>query len=494
MPYNDLSEYIRRLEDEGELIHISSPVSVELEIAEILRRLMYKKGPAVVFDKVQGYKIPVAGNLFGSLKRMKIALEVDNFEHLGERITNMLNVQIPSGILDRVRALPKLAELSGYAPKMEKKGAVTEKIITENASLAFLPAIRAWPKDAGRFITFGMVVTKNPDTGSRNLGVYRMQIYDDKTAGMHWQIHKRGALHHQLNRQRGKKTEVAVVIGSDPALIYSAVAPVPEGLDKYLYAGFVRGEGVKLVKCQTVDLEVPANAEIVLEGYVDPEDIRVEGPFGDHTGYYTEPEPFPTFHLTGVMMKDDPIYLTTIVGKPVMEDAYLGKVAERAFLPLMKFLQPEIVDINFPEAGWFQGIAIVSIKKRYPGQAKKVMMGLWGTGQLALTKILIVVDDDINVHNMDEVIWAVTTRTEPSRDILLLDNMPTDTLDPASQLRNFGSKLGIDATIKSADEGHNRQSFDPIIPDPETVKKVNSRLEEMGLKYLGIEEEPIRYD
>ncbi|MEM3637583.1 MAG: menaquinone biosynthesis decarboxylase [Conexivisphaerales archaeon] len=491
MPFDTLSDYVRRLEQEGELIHISQPVSVDLEMAEILRRLMYNKGPAVVFDKVEGFDIPVAANLFGSESRLKIALQVDDFEKLGTRITDILSMQVPAGLLERVKALPRLAELAGYAPKLEKKGSVMENIITEKPTLSFLPALKSWPKDAGRFITFGIVVTKNPDTGTRNLGVYRMQIYDETTAGMHWQIHKRGALHHELNRQRGKRTEVAVIIGADPAVIYSAVAPVPEGLDKYLYAGIVRGEGVKLVKCQTVDMEVPADAEIVLEGYVDPQDVRVEGPFGDHTGYYTEPEPFPTFHLTGVMMKHRPIYLTTIVGKPVMEDAYIGKVVEKAFLPLMKFLQPEIVDVNFPEAGWFQGVAVISIKKRYPGQAKKVMMGLWGTGQLSLTKMLIVVDDDVNVHDMNDVIWAVTTRTEPARDIIVLNNVPTDTLDPSSPIRNLGSKLGIDATIKTQDEGHTRQSFDPVLPDPATVKRVNARLKELGLEKLGFKEEQL---
>ncbi len=491
MVYDSLQDYIRKLEDEGELVHISSQVSVELEMAEILRRLMYSNGPAVIFDRVEGFNIPVAGNLFGSEKRLKIALGVDDFEQLGKRITDILSMQVPSGLIEKFKSLPKIAELAGYAPKIEKKGEVMERIINDRPSLSFLPALKSWPKDAGRFITFGMVVTKNPETGSRNFGVYRMQIYDERTAGMHWQIHKRGAYHHALNKQIGKKTEVAVVIGADPAVIYASVAPVPEGLDKYLYAGIVRGEGVRLVKCQTVDLEVPSNAEIVLEGYVDPNDMRTEGPFGDHTGYYTEPEPFPTFHLTGIMMKEKPVYLTTIVGKPVMEDAYIGKVVEKAFLPLMKFLQPEIVDVNFPEAGWFQGLAIVSIKKRYPGQAKKVMMGLWGTGQLSLTKMVIVVDEDVNVHDMNEVIWAVTTRTEPARDIIILNNAPADTLDPSSPIRNLGSKLGIDATVKGPDEGHHRQSFDPVNPDPSTVKKVNSRLEELGLKKLGLGEEKL---
>jgi 4-hydroxy-3-polyprenylbenzoate decarboxylase len=486
LTFDSLRDYMSALETEGELIHVKAPVSTDLEISEILRRLMNYGGPAVIFDNVRGYDIPVAGNLFGSEKRMKIALKVEDFSQLGTRITDLLSMRMPGGLVDRIKALPKLAELASFAPKSVKGGPVTQTTEISKPSLSFLPALKSWPKDAGRFITFGMVVTKNPETGVRNFGVYRMQIFDERTAAMHWQIHKRGAQHHIMKASRGERTEAAVVIGADPATVYASVAPVPEGLDKFLYAGIVRGKGVELVKCQTVDLEVPANAEIVLEGYVDPSDLRTEGPFGDHTGYYTEPEPYPTFHLTGVMRREMPVYLTTIVGKPVLEDSHIGKVVERAFLPLMKFLQPEVVDINFPSAGWFQGVAIVSIKKRYPGQAKKVMMGLWGTGQLALTKMLIVVDDDINVHDINDVIWAVTTRTDPARDTLVLQGAPTDTLDPASPLVNLGSKLGIDATIKGVSEGHVRESFDKVLPDPQTMASVEARWSELGLPAMDL--------
>ncbi|MEM3185722.1 MAG: menaquinone biosynthesis decarboxylase [Conexivisphaerales archaeon] len=480
MPFDSLRDYISALEERGQLKRVKVQVSAELEIAEILRRVMYSKGPALLFENIKGYDIPIAANLFGSEERMRIALGVENFEELGTRITNLLQMELPTGILEKISTLPKLAQLAGYAPKIVKKGPVTEMIETDSPSLAFLPALKSWPGDAGSFITFGMVLTKNPITGVRNLGVYRMQIYDERSAAMHWQIHKRGALHYSMMAEEKKKIQVAVIIGADPGTIYSSVAPVPEGLDKYLYSGIIRSQGLELVKCKTVDLEVPANAEIVLEGYVDPNDIRQEGPFGDHTGYYSEPEPFPVFHLTGVMRREKPIYLATIVGKPVMEDAYIGKVVEKAFLPLMRLLQPEIVDVNFPSSAWFQGLAVVSIKKRYPGQAKKVMMGLWGTGQLSLTKMLVVVDDDINIHNMDEVVWAVTTRTDPARDILIISNVPTDTLDPSSPLRNFGSKLGIDATIKTEAEGHMRNSMQPIIPDKVTSDLVDRKWREYG--------------
>jgi len=308
-----------------------------------------------------------------------------------------------------------------------------------------------------------------------------MQLYDDRTAAMHWQIHKRGAMHFKRMAEQGKRIEVAVIIGADPATVYTGVAPVPEGLDKYLFAGIMRRKGVELVKCQTVDLEVPAQSEIVLEGYVDPKDIRMEGPFGDHTGYYTPPEPYPTFHLTGVMRKQNPTYLTTVVGKPILEDAYLGKVIERSFIPLIQVLQPEVVDISFPAAGWFQGLAIVSMKKRYPGQAKKVMFGLWGTGQLALTKMLVIVDEDVNIHDINDVIWAVTTRTDPARDILILDRVPTDTLDPSSPILNLGSKIGIDATTKSKEEGFEGEWQEQAKPDEKTSELVSTKWKEYGI-------------
>jgi len=481
LPFESLRDFLEALEKAGEVRRIKSEVSPDLEIAEILRRVMYAKGPAILFENVEGSEMPVLGNAFGSMRRMEIALDTKNFESLGTRLTELLSREIPTSVLAKLRSLPKLAEITGYAPKVVKAGPVMEVIETEAPSLSFLPALKTWPKDGGKFITFGLVLTKNPDSGSRNLGVYRLQIYDDKTMAMHWQIHKRGALHFKMMQEQGKRLEVAIIIGADPTSTYVAVAPVPEGLDKYLFAGIVRRKGLELVRCQTVDLEVPANSEIILEGYVDPNDIRMEGPFGDHTGYYTPKEPYPTFHLTGVMRRTKPIYLTTVVGKPTLEDAYLGKVIERSFLPLVKVFQPEVVDMSMPPAGWFQGIAIFSIKKRYPGQAKKVMLGLWGLGQLSLTKIFIVVDEDVNIQNLDEVIWAVTTRADPKRDTLIIDGVPTDTLDPASPILNLGSKMGIDATVKTKEEGFERGWQDLEVPDPVISKKVDDKWSDFGL-------------
>ena len=483
MYFDSLREYVESLEKVGQLRRIRTKVSVELEIAEILRRVMYKnEGPAILFENVEGFKIPVLGNAFGSLRRLKIALDMENFEEIGERMTTLSKLKIPHGLLNKVKMLPKLSEISDYGPKSTNSGPVTEIVETSKPTLDSLPIIKSFPKDSGRFITFGITVSKNPETQVRNLGVYRLQVIGSKKAIMHWQVHKRGALHYQMNKEKMQKTEVAIVIGADPATVFSAVAPVPEGLDKFLFAGITRRKGIDLVKCRTVEVEVPASAEVVLEGYVDPSEMNIEGPFGDHTGYYTPPEPYPTFTLTGIMMRNNPIYLTTVVGKPILEDAYIGKVIERSFLPLVKMFQPEVVDFSMPAAGWFQGIAIVSIKKRYPGQAKKVMMGLWGMGQLSLTKILIVVDEDVSVHDLNDVIWAVTTRSDPKRDTMLIENAPTDSLDPASPLLNLGSKMGIDATKKTKEEGFERPVQEEALPDKSTINLVTKKWNEYGLQ------------
>lgn len=480
MPIEDLGEFIEKIESEGELRRVKTQVDADLEIAEILRRTMYSNGPAILFENVKNHNMPVLGNAFGSMKRLEIGLETDDFTQIGQRIVDMTKMDIPSGFFDKIRKLPELSKMTEIVPKLQKSGPVTE-IFEDSPSFEKIPILKTWHKDAGRFITFGLVATRHPETDIRNLGVYRMQILDKTHALMHWQKHKRGAHHYDIKKDKGDKIEVAIVIGGDPATVFSAVAPVPEGLDKYLFAGIVRKSGIKTVKCKTVDLEVPANAEIVLEGYVDPSDIRMEGPFGDHTGYYTPPEPYPTFTLTGIMQREKPIYLTTIVGKPILEDAFIGKVIERSFLPLIRMFQPEVVDFSMPASGWFQGIAIISIKKRYPGQAKKVMMGLWGLGQLALTKIFIVVDEDVNVHDINDVIWAITTRADAARDITIINNTPTDTLDPASPFLNLGSKLGIDATQKTKEEGYQREIQELVKVDEDTKNIVDAKWSSYGI-------------
>jgi len=480
VPIDDIQQFIEKLEKAGELKRVKTEVNTNLEIAEILRRVSYTKGPAILFENVKDYEMPVLGNAFGSIRRLEIGLETTEFSEIGQRIADMTKMEIPSGVFNKIRKLPELSKMSESFPKLEKNGPVTE-IINESPTFNNDPILKSWPKDAGKFITFGLVATKHPETGVRNLGVYRIQILDDTHALMHWQKHKRGAAHHEISKAKNTKIDAAIIIGGEPATVFSAVAPVPEGLDKYLFAGITRKKGIKTVKCKTVDLEVPANAEIVLEGYVDAADTRDEGPFGDHTGYYTPKEPFPTFTLTGIMQRKNPVYLTTVVGKPILEDAYIGKAIERSFLPVIQMLQPEVIDFSMPPAGWFQGLAIVSIKKRYPGQAKKTMMGLWGMGQLALTKIIIVVDHDVNVHDMNEIIWAVTTKTDAARDTIIIDNAPTDTLDPASPRVNLGSKLGIDATQKTKEEGFEREIQEEVKVDTDTKKIVDSKWSSYGL-------------
>lgn len=481
MPFEDIREYLLALEKSSQLKRIKTCVSPNLEIAEIMRRCMYMGDqPALLFENVEGSTMPILGNAFGSIRRLQIALETEDFTSLGERIIGLTKMKFPSSTLGKLKMLPKLSEISEYGPKYVDYGPVMEIIQTDKPDLHSIPILKSFPHDAGKFITFGLTITKHPETDSRNIGIYRIQVLDENKAIMHWQIHKRGAQHYEIMKERKEPIEVAIVIGADPATIFSAIAPVPEGLDKFLFAGIIRKKGVKLVKCKTVNLEVPANAEIVLEGYVDPSDMRTEGPFGDHTGYYTPPELFPTFTITGMMQRKQPIYLTTVVGKPILEDAYIGKVIERSFLPLIQFFQPEVADFSMPAAGWFQGVAIISIKKRYPGQARKVMMGLWGMGQLSLTKIFVVVDHDIDLHDTNAVIWAITTRMDPRRDIMIIENAPTDTLDPASPMVNLGSKLGIDATVKWLEEGYTREIQRTVKVDDQTSQLVDSRWRDYG--------------
>jgi 4-hydroxy-3-polyprenylbenzoate decarboxylase len=477
----DTHDFIRELEKNGELKRVKTEVDSELEAAEIMRRQMYSNGPAILFENIKGYEMPILANAFGSMKRLEIGLEMTDFTEIGQRIVDMTKMDIPSGILNKIKKLPELSKMTESFPKLESSGPVTE-VTSNSASFDDLPILKSWPEDAGKFITLGLVATNHPETRVRNLGVYRMQIVDSTHALMHWQKHKRGAHHSDISKNKGEKIPTAIIIGGDPATVFSSIAPVPEGLDKYLFAGITRKKGIKMVKCKTIDLEVPANAEIVLEGYVDPSDIRDEGPFGDHTGYYTPVEPYPTFTLTGVMRRKDPIYVTTVVGKPILEDAYIGKVIERSFLPLIRMFHPEVVDFSMPAAGWFQGFAIISIKKRYPGQAKKVMMGLWGMGQLSLTKMFVVVDDDINVHDMNDVLWAITTRADAARDTTIINNTPTDTLDPASPLVNLGSKMGIDATQKTREEGYEREIQKQVEVDEKTKNLVDSKWSSYGLE------------
>lgn len=449
MPYEDIGEFISLLENKNLLRRVKIEVSVDLEITEILDRVVKSGGPALLFENVKGYDIPVVANLFGTTQRMKLALEVDSFEKLGENLFGFLKPKLQGSLVGKLRSMK---EILSIPPKIVKEGACKEVVLEgEKASLNKLPILKCWPKDGGKFITLPLVITKDPETKERNVGMYRMQMYDERTTGMHWHIHKDGARHYRKAEEKGEELEVAAVLGGDPATIFAATAPLP--FDEFLFAGFLRKKPLKLVKCETIDIEVPANAEIVLEGYVKPGERRKEGPFGDHTGFYSRIDDYPVFHITSITHRKKPVYPATVVGKPPKEDSYIGKAIERISLPLIRFLLPEVVDINLPIEGVFHNLAIVSINKQYPGHAKKVMFAFWAFGQLMFTKAVIVVDANVNVHDIGEIIWTVSNRVDAGRDIIIIEKTPADALDHTTPLPHLGSKIGIDATIKYKEEG-----------------------------------------
>ena len=480
MVIDDLKGFISLLESKGELVRVREKVSYNLEIAEITDRVSKSNGPALFFENVENSDFPVVTNLFGSYKRMAWALGVEEIEDVPKRIEKLLSQKPPETLLDKIKMLPQLFEFAKYFPKVVKS-APCQEVVEENPDVTKLPALFCWPKDGGRFITLPLVFTKDPETGVRNCGMYRMHIYDAKTTGMHWHLHKDGSHHYIKAEKLGKRLEVAVAIGGDPAVIYSATAPLPAGIDEMLFAGFLRKEPVELVKCKTVDLEVPANAEFVLEGYVDPYERRVEGPFGDHTGFYSPAEEYPVFHITCITRRKSPIYPATLVGKPPMEDCYMAKATERIFLPLLRLDFPEIVDMNLPMEGVFHNCAIISIKKTYPGQAKKVINGLWGKGQMMFAKLIIVVDEDVNVQDLQYTAWRILNNVDWKRDVLITEG-PVDALDHSASFPRYGSKMGIDATRKSREEGMMRDWPEEIEMSEEIKKLVSEKWERYGIK------------
>lgn len=480
MAYSDLRDFIRILESKGLLRRIRTEVDPVLEIAEINDRVVKRGGPALLFERCRGAEFPCVVNLFGSFERMRLALEVQDLNDIGGQMLEFLEPEIPTNLIEKLKALPKLKKLSDFLPRYVKSAPCKEVIRSSDASLDRIPVLKTWPQDGGRFITLPMVFTKDPETGERNCGMYRMQVFDQTTTGMHWHMHKDGARHYRKAESLGKRLELAVAIGSDPAVMYSSTAPLPEGIDEMLFAGFLRKSPVELVKCETVDLEVPANAEIVLEGYVDPFERRIEGPFGDHTGYYSLSDKFPVFHVTCITHRKDAIYPATIVGKPPMEDCFIAKATERIFLPLMRKQLPEVVDMNLPLEGVFHNIALISIDKRYPGHARKVMYALWGMGQMSFTKMIVIVDKWVDVQNPSEVVWRIGNNVDPKRDVVLLEG-PLDVLEHASQIPAYGGKMGIDATKKWASEGFTRDWPDDIVMSPEVIKRVDERWKEFGL-------------
>jgi len=467
------------LEKKNLLKRITAQVDPVLEMAEINDRVVKAGGPAILFENPRGSKIPCVVNLFGSYERMRLALEVESLDEIGGKMLEFLEPEIPTNFIEKLKALPKLKRLADFIPKYVKNGPCKEVIIKENPSLDIFPILKTWPLDGGRFITLPLVFTKDPETGSRNCGMYRMQVYDGQTTGMHWHVHKDAARHYRKAETKGEKLEVAVVLGADPATMYSATAPLPENVDEMLFAGFLREAPVELVKCETVDLEVPANAEIVLEGHCLPEERRVEGPFGDHTGYYSLEDMYPVFHLTCITMRKNPVYPATIVGKPPMEDCYIAKATERIFLPLIRKQLPEIVDINLPLEGVFHNLAIVSIDKRYPGHARKIMYALWGLGQMSFVKMIVVVDKWVNVQDISEVLWRLGNNVDPKRDVVILEG-PLDVLEHASDRPAYGGKMGIDATKKTPADGFTRR-WPPDIEMAEEIKEqVTRRWKEYG--------------
>jgi 4-hydroxy-3-polyprenylbenzoate decarboxylase len=479
MPYKDLREFIRVLEKKGLLIRITAEVDPVLEIAEINDRVVKIGGSALFFEKPRNSKFPCVVNLFGSYERMKLALEVNSLDEIGDRMLEFLEPEIPTNLIEKLKALPKLKRLADFLPKYINSGPCKEVIFKDNVSLNVFPVLKTWPADGGKFITLPMVFTKDPESGIRNCGMYRMQVYDEKTTGMHWHMHKDGAKHYRNAERNGKRLDVAVAIGADPAVMYSSTAPLPEGVDEMLFAGFLRGSPVELIKCETVDLEVPANSEIVLEGYCEPYERRVEGPFGDHTGYYSLQDAFPVFHITCITHRKDAVYSATIVGKPPMEDCYIAKATERIFLPLIQKQFPEIVDINLPMEGVFHNIAIVSIDKRYPGHARRIMYALWGMGQMSFTKMIVVVDKEVDVQSPGEVIWKIGNNVDPKRDVVIVEG-PLDVLEHASDIPAYGGKMGIDATKKWKSEGFLREWPDEIVMSEEIKKLVEKRWKEYG--------------
>lgn len=486
MAFSDLREFITALEQRGWLKRISQSVNCELEITEITDRVSKMSGEknvALLFENVQGYSIPVLINAFGSMERMTLALGVEKIDDIASDIRDIIKLPFVSlqNKMDLVRMIPKAKRALNF-PRYVKNGPCKEVIIRDNPSLDKFPILKCWPEDGGKFITLPLVFTKNPHTGKRNVGMYRLQVFDGQTTGMHWHIHKNGAENFRDYRELGRdRIEVAVAIGADPVLTYAATAPLPRDIDEMVLAGFLRKKPVELIKCETVDVDVPAHAEMILEGYVLMDELRREGPFGDHTGYYSLADQYPVFHLTCITHRHNPIYPATIVGKPPMEDCFLAKATERIFLPLLQMQLPEIIDINLPLEGVFHNCAVIAIKKSYPQHAKKVMHAIWGMGQMMFTKMIIVVDAHVDVQDMKEVWWRVFNNIDARRDIVMVDG-PLDVLDHSSPLPNWGTKVGIDATKTWQAEGNTREWPDEITMSEEIKKRVDDKWKEMGLE------------
>ncbi len=514
MAYRDFQHFLSILESKGELKRIKHPVSPYLEITEIADRVMKAEGPALLFEEVVGpthrfgtpnprsavmnepsihplsaptdtrrYEMPVAINTMGSRKRMSMALSSEDFEEHAERIAALLKPELPKGPIEALKALPKLlGEVKDVPPKSVSTGLCQQVVMQgDEVDLRKLPVLTCWPEDGGPFVTLPLVFTYDPNTGKRNVGMYRVQVHDERTCGMHWQMHKTGMRHMEAAGQKGQRIEACVVLGGDPVHAFAAISPLPPGIDEMLFAGFLRRQRVELVKAKTVDIQVPAEAEIVLEGYIEPSERQLEGPFGDHTGYYSLAADFPVFHVTCITTREKPVYPATIVGVPPMEDGWMGKAVERIFLPMIQLTVPEIVDMNLPVEACFHNVAFVSIKKKYPGHAYKVMNAIWGLGGLAFTKLVFIFDEDTNVQDFGEVLFRLGANCDPGRDTLL-SRGPVDQLDHASMVEGFGGKIGFDCTHKWPGEHGFTRDYPKIIRMSDDVRsKVDAIWPQLGL-------------
>ena len=490
MALDSLRDFIAAIDRIGELVRVSHPVRARLEIAEIADRCMKSPGggPALLFEHVllddgRRSEWPVAINLFGSMRRMCLALGVETLDDAGDRISDLLNLKVPEGLFGKLAMLPRLAEVAKFPPRVKGGRPSCQEVVLrgDEIDLGRIPFLTTWPGDGGPYITLPMVITTDPVRGTRNVGMYRIQVLGRDTLAMHWQRHKVGAAHWREMAARGERMPVVIALGGDPASIYSGSAPLPPTIDEFIFAGFLRKSPVELARAVTVELEVPAEAEMVIEGYIDPaEELVLEGPFGDHTGFYSLADYYPKVHVTGVTMRRGPIYPATLVGRPPMEDYYLGHATERIFLPLLKLTVPEIVDYHMPAPGIFHNLVFVAIDKQYPGQAQKVMNALWGQGLMSLAKVLVVVDRDVNVRDPDEAWWVALNNIDPERDTRFTMG-PVDVLDHASRAFTYGSKMGIDGTRKWPEEGFTREWPERIEMDPETRARVDALWPKLGI-------------
>jgi 4-hydroxy-3-polyprenylbenzoate decarboxylase len=483
MAYDGMSAFVHALEQRGELVRIRRRIDARLEVAAIADRVMKAGGPALLFENVSGSTFPLIINAFGSRRRMALALGVEDLHEHAQAIEQLVRTRAPASARELAHMALRLPELAHVPPRAAARAPCQDVVRTgADVDLDALPILTSWPDDGGPFITLPQVITRDPETGTRNVGCYRMQKLDARTTAMHWQVHKTGARHFRRARAMGlARLEVAVALGGDPAMTYAATAPLPDGIDEWMFAGFLRKRAVGTARCATVDLEVPADADFVLEGYVDPgEEPALEGPFGDHTGYYTPVDRFPKFHVTAITRRDDAVYPATIVGPPPMEDAWLGKATERLFLPLLRMLFPEIVDMNLPVEGAFHNLVLVSIKKQYPFHAARVAHGLWGSGQMSFSKVICVVDDDVDVQDLGQVTWRLLANLDPRRDLAFVDG-PIDQLDHGANQALWGSKVCIDGTRKWREEGYARDWPEPCRMSAEVTARVDALWSELGL-------------